>query len=261
MKKEGLLRSFYVFVLVLTALYGKLVPAQSSLAEDVEKLSYYTENYPPANFYDNYVLKGISVDTLKLIWQKLDTTPKEISVQPWARAYRNVLLRDNTVLFTMSRTPQREKDFKWVGPVFHSNHVLVAKSSRKLQFDSIEQVFQHRVATIRGDISEISLRQQGFPEVRMGKVSDLKQAFLMLRNDRVDMMMISIHGFQHVLSQLNESRNKYEIVWRVNKIGNYYAFNKNTSDAVIDVFQQAFDSLEQERLAIKKKYELPAEEY
>lgn len=234
---------------------------QGTLVEQIESLAYYTENYPPANFYEHNKLKGISVDTLNLMWAHLDAEPQDIEVVPWARGYRNALMRKNSVLFTMSRTEEREQSFKWVGPVFSSNHVLVGKANREFSISSMEDVFAYRVATIRGDISEISLRKQGFPERQMGKVSELKQAFLMLRNDRVDLMMISIHGLQHVLLQMHESRNKYQVVWRVNKIGNYFAFNKDTPDEVISALQQAFDAIAPERKSIKEKYNLPIEEY
>ena len=95
----------------------------------------------------------------------------------------------------------------------------------------------------------------------MAKVSDLKQAFLMLRSDRVDLMMVSVHGLNHVLSQFHESKQKYQVVWQVNKIGNYFAFHRNTPDTLIMAFQQAFDQVSKERQLIKKKYQLPEMEY
>lgn len=226
-----------------------------------EQLRYYTENYPPANYLDNNQLIGVSVDTLDLIWQKLQLTPKEISVLPWVRGYRELRNNPNTVLFTMSKTKSRTPLFKWVGPVFSSTHVLVAKQSKNFNFEAQEQMYDFRVATVRGDISETSLIEFGFPRRHMTNVPNLKQAFLMLRNDRVDMVMVSIHGLHHLLADMHESRSKYQIVWQVNKIGNYFAFHPNTPDIVVDSFQSAFEQLGPERLQILQKYKIPEEEY
>ena len=52
-----------------------------------------------------------------------------------------------------------------------------------------------------------------------------------------------------------------EQVWQINKIGNYIAFNINTSDVVIQTYQKAFSETAKERLHIKEKYELPKAEY
>ncbi len=95
----------------------------------------------------------------------------------------------------------------------------------------------------------------------MAKVSQLKQAFLMMQSDRVDMIVVSIHGFVHLAKQLGFNADDYEQVWQVNKIGNYLAFNINTPDKVVNAYQKAFDSIKEQRLSIKAAYELPKAEY
>lgn len=223
--------------------------------------TFYTESYPPANYYDNGELKGITIDTLKLIWKTMGIKEHDIMVVPWARGYRNTLNNKNSALFTMSRTQAREPLFKWVGPVFNSVHVLMAKKEKKIKVDSLGHLFEYRVATIRGDISEISLQQIGFPDFNLAKVTDLERALYMMLSDRVDMMMVSIHGFKHLTKQLNVDSNLFEPVWRVNKVGNYIAFNKDTPTSTIESYQSVFDALQKERDKIKEKYTLPEEEY
>ena len=253
--KIFIVKFVFVFFLVLP----KLMAAQSSLLK--ESITFYTENYPPANYLVNDKLEGVSVDTLKAIWKYLNIAEQEIFVVPWSRGYRFTLDKNNTALFTVSKTQPRENLFKWVGPVFHSTHVLMAKKSRNYKFTNLGQVFYQKVATVQGDISEISLQQVGFPASNMAKVSQLKQAFLMMQSDRVDMIVVSIHGFSYLAKQLDFDANEYEQVWQVNKIGNYLAFNINTPDKVIQTYQTAFDAIAKQRLTIKEYYELPLDEY
>jgi polar amino acid transport system substrate-binding protein len=241
-----------------------LLPIKSHGLElniDPASVEFYAEDYPPANFYENQELKGLSVDTLRLMWQALDIKPKKIAIVPWARGYKNVLNQPNSALFTMSRTPARERLFKWVGPLFSSVHILVAKKSRHFQFDHVSQVVEYRVATVRGDISQILLQQIGFPEVNMAKLPDLRTAFLMMQSDRVEMMIVSVHGFKHLLEQMGVDEGGYEQVLFLNKSSNYIAFNKSTSDTVVAAYQSALDGLGRVRDEIKTKYGLPNLEY
>jgi polar amino acid transport system substrate-binding protein len=75
------------------------------------------------------------------------------------------------------------------------------------------------------------------------------------------MIVISIHGFSYLAKQLGFDEEDYEQVWQVNKIGNYFAFNINTPDEVINIYQKAFDDIAKQRLIIKESYELPLAEY
>ena len=226
-----------------------------------QEITFYTEIYPPANYVENNELKGITVDTLKAIWQELKQPEQYINIVPWVRGYRNTLNTRNSALFTMSRTPPREHLFKWVGPIFNSTHVLITKKSNQFKFSKVSEIFNYKVAAVRGDISEISLNKMGFPNENMAKVSELKLAYKMMETARVDMIVVTIHGFHHLAQQLNFDVKEYENVWQVNKYENYIAFNINTPDSVITQYQKALDKLSQEHRLIKQKYELAIEEY
>lgn len=231
------------------------------VAEEQTKITFYTEMYPPANFMKNGQLQGITIDSLKLMWQHMAMPEQDIAVVPWARGYKNTLSNPNTALFTMSKTQAREPLFKWVGPLFKSVHVLMAKKSSKVKIENLGDLFNYRVATIRGDISEISLQQIGYPDYNMAKVSDLSRAFYMMQTNKVDMLMVSIHGFEHLVRQMNVDIDDYEKVWTVNTVGNYIAFNLDTSDQIIKQYQDALDATAKERVKVKQKYDLSKLEY
>ena len=226
-----------------------------------QDVTFYTESYPPANFLQAGELKGVTVESLQAMWQHMGVKPQEISLVPWARGYKNTLSHSHTALFTMSRTQARAPLFKWVGPLFKSVHVLMAKKSSKIKIGHLGELFNYRVATIRGDISEISLQQLGYPDYNMAKVSELERAFTMMQSGRVDLIMISIHGFEHLSRQLNVDKDDYESVWTVNTVGNYIAFNKQTPDSLIQRYQEALEATKDIRDEIKRKYQLSKLEF
>jgi polar amino acid transport system substrate-binding protein len=259
------MKKFIYFCLALSLFaFSNTVMAATKSNLDLSQLSpitFYTEIFPPANYMNNNELVGITVDSLKLIWTELKLPEQDITVLPWTRAYRNTLKTSNTALFTMAKTPAREPLFKWVGPLFKSVHILMAKKSSNLKFTNLADVLNYKVSAIKGDISEISLRQVGFPDFNIAKVDDLERSFIMLQSGRVEMMVVSIHSFQHLTNRLGIDASQYEQVWKVNEIDNYIAFNLDTSDDVIQAYQTALDKLESQRTLIKQSYILPAIEY
>lgn len=81
------------------------------------ELNYYTEDYPPYNYLKNGKVTGIAVETLNLVWEELGESPKKISLVPWARGYQKILNENDIVLFSTTRTPERENLFKWACPI------------------------------------------------------------------------------------------------------------------------------------------------
>jgi len=90
-----------------------------------------TEQYPPYNFEQNGLLKGIATDIMVEMFKRDGSkkTIKDIQLLPWARGYKDVQDKPNTILFAMTRSAEREKMFKWVGPISPTKIVLHAKKS------------------------------------------------------------------------------------------------------------------------------------
>ncbi|WP_407644451.1 transporter substrate-binding domain-containing protein [Dongshaea marina] len=73
----------------------------------------------PNNFVEKGELKGAAVELL-LAASKQAGSPvskADIKVYPWARAYNDALKGPNKVVFATTRTKEREKLFKWAGPI------------------------------------------------------------------------------------------------------------------------------------------------
>ena len=77
---------------------------------------------------ENGTLKGLSVDLLKAITARTgsEVNPGDVHLVSWTEGYQTVLTRNNTVLFTTVRLPEREQSFKWAGPVYTYTNVLFA---------------------------------------------------------------------------------------------------------------------------------------
>lgn len=231
------------------------------MAQDIDKItptlfSYYTEEYPPSNYMENNELTGASVEILKAMWQDMGVSEQPITVLPWARAYRITKFKPMTMLFAMSRTPEREGLFKWVGPIFSDSHILVARHDFSQSFERIEQAFSNTIATVHDDYSFQTLDKAGFPPENMVNVINNKQALKMIKSGRVELALITTETLERLVGESDLALADFKIVSQLSADVNYFAFNLKTPDKVIHQFQQAFDNTQATREAILRKYYL-----
>lgn len=104
------------------------------LAQD---LIIYAEDSPFIKSLHNGELTGQSVATVKEIQRRVQDK-SNIEVVPWNRGYQFALTKANTALFPTTRTPEREKLFQWVGPLFVDEWVWVARKKDRIKISSLE---------------------------------------------------------------------------------------------------------------------------
>src|SRR5574343_704797 len=76
----------------------------------------YTEELPPLNYQDGGQVSGFATELLQAVMQQAGYSV-DIQLMPWARAYRLVMEGPDRVIYSITRTPQREPLFHWVGPI------------------------------------------------------------------------------------------------------------------------------------------------
>ena len=239
-----------VLLILLVLLVSPSYAEQNELAD----LTFMTENYPPANYIENGQLKGASVEVLKLIWKQLGIPEQPIQLVPWPRGYDLVQKRKNHVLFSMSRSSSREKLFKWVGPIFVSQHILVGLANNPLPIEKIEDAKQYKIGAIHNDISEISLLELGFPRENIDSRSNIESNILKLVNGRLDLICQSHESYRELSAKYGHDLAEFKVYGVVNTRFNHFAFNRETDDRVVAAYQQALQAIDEQRRQIVKKY-------
>ncbi len=219
--------------------------AISAGAQDVNHLVLMTEEYPPYNYKEAGELKGFAVDLMVRMLEKVgsDLGRDDIRVIPWSNAYNQALNRDNAVLFAMSRTDAREDLFKWVGPIAVNRISLIAPKSKQIQIRTLEDARPYRIGAIRDDSGEALLLQGGIEKGKIERVANLISMARMLAADRLDMVAYSDISFNRILKKKGLSPQNYEVVYVLDEVPAYYAFNKQIPDTVVQAFQRALDDL------------------
>ena len=141
---------------------SSLLLACSVQATAAETLTFYTEHFPPYNFEHNGKIRGINADILQRACE-LAKLQCVMQSYPWLRAFELAQKDPQGGLFTIVKTPAREKLFHWIGPTASSKSYLYRLKRRTdIQLTRLEDAKKYAIAVAHGDIYEEYLLSKGF---------------------------------------------------------------------------------------------------
>lgn len=228
------IRTLIHLLMVLSVLAG----AGPARPQDLTVL---TEESPPFNFTREDAVTGSSTEVVRELLKRLDQ-PDDIQLLPWARSYKLLQTRPNVVLFSTTRTPERENQFHWVGPLATVHYGFYARKDRGLQLDSLEDAKAvGAIATYKDDVKEQLLTGMGFTNLDSSKspASNLKK----LWTGRVDLWLFDNMGIADMARQQQIDPDELELVLPFRSYQSYVAISKSTPQAVVDRWQAAFGSM------------------
>jgi polar amino acid transport system substrate-binding protein len=206
-----------------------------------QELTIISEEGPPFNFSEDGVLTGSSTEVVREILRRLNM-PDNIKVLTWARGYNLALTKPNIVLFSTTRTKERENLFHWVGPIFKVRFGFYAKKGSGLHLKTLEDAKKvSSIATYKDDVREQLLRAQGFTNLDSSKspVSNLKK----LISGRVGLWLFDNLGVPLIARQIGIDPEEVELVLPFQDHYSYIAISKTTPEAVVNEWQQTLDDM------------------
>jgi len=216
-----------------------------------------TEDWPPYNYPDNGKVVGFSTEVLQRLLAKANVS-MPIKLLPWARAYRMAQTRPNTLIYTLARIPEREKQFIWIGPIAPRESYLFRLSNRNdIQPKNLQEAAKYVTGVVRDDVSEHELLKQGWSEGKNLDISNDDNAlFRKLKVGLIDMLPSSELAAQYRVRQMHFEHDLVKVLSLVKQGGYYIGASKNSDAAVAARLQKAMDELRQsgELNAIYKSY-------
>ncbi|WP_019411752.1 substrate-binding periplasmic protein [Pseudomonas psychrophila] len=212
-----------------------------------------TENFPPynmakngKNFAQNQNLEGIAVDILRETFKRADIGYSMTLRFPWERIYNLALDNPGYGVFVTARVPEREKLFKWVGPIGPDDWVLLARANSPIDLNSLEQARQYRIGAYKGDVIALFLEKQGLTPVIVLRDQDNARKLL---SGQIDLWATGDPAGQFLARQVGISG--FKTVLRFNRAELYLALNKEVPDEVVVKLQTALDQLKAEGVVDK----------
>ena len=185
-----------------------------------------TEELPPYNMTQGGQITGMSTEVVQAVMKEAGIQAP-IHSMPWARAYDIALNEENVLISSITRTPQREKLFKWV-----------LDDARRLQ-----------TATVNEDAGEQYLLAHGF---LIGKNLQSSNRYELnyekLKAGRVDLWIANELNALYLSRQAGDDPER--VMQRVLDLselaadgGLNMAFSVKTPDATVERFRKALETV------------------
>ena len=248
MKKVFISENAAILVISVLILLAPSIPLAADNA--IDAITYMTEQYPPFNFEENHEIKGISVDILESILKRSGSskTKKDFEMTPWARGYKLVQATDNTCLFAMARTPEREDKFKWVGPFASSKVSLTALNTSNIIINDPAEAAKYHIGVIRDDVAHLILKKMNIPDDSIFINSNTQSNIKMLLKNRIDMWAYGEEVAKWEFKSNGYDPENLKTIYVLSEEPIYFGFNKNVPDTVIGTLQKELDKLKKEDL-------------
>lgn len=214
-----------------------------------EPLRVVTEEFPPYNFIDKGRVTGLATEVVEAVLKEIGVRAT-IQSMPWARAYDIARNGENVLIYSITRTAEREKMFKWIGPVAPADWALFALRGHEVPLKQLADAKAYRTATVNEDAGEQYLVANGFV-IGANLQSSNKYAFNYekLRGGRVDLWVANGLVAAHLVREAGDDPTKVLVralpLPGLGDGGMYMAFSARTSDEMVERFRKGL-------VAIKK---------
>lgn len=162
--------------------------ACSAWSETTPVLKAVTTDYPPFEYVEDGVLRGDDVDTVRTVLEMMGYAPR-FQVLPWARA--ELMVRHGTadLLFSLTRSAEREQHYLFTAPISSARDVFYARKDAGLSWSTFSDLAGLRIGVSasysyapefmtwldQGNAHVVSMNQQqpdlaGLRMVAMGRV-------------------------------------------------------------------------------------------
>lgn len=126
--------------------------------------------------------------------------PSTIEFVPWRRALFLATSRPRSAVFPLTRSPEREAQYRWLAPLYHENFIFLSLKKGNFNSASPERNKTRRIGTLRGSLMISYLHQQGYPNVI--EAASVEEGMRFLRRGIVD----AICGDREILRLLQGGR-------------------------------------------------------
>lgn len=221
------------------------------------RLQGFTENLPPLNYEEGGQARGFSVELARLICGEAGIG-LEVQVMPWVRAMQSAAQQPASLLFSLTRTPERESQFQWVGPI-SPRRVMVYRLSRRkdLQPANLQELKGLRIGVVRDSASARQLLAEGLREDHLELGLDDATNLRKLLVGRMDLIVLLDWAAAWHLRQHNLPMRTLTPVLPLDTSRSYwFGLPPDTDPALIRRLQDALDRLRRDGRyeVLRRKY-------
>lgn len=220
--------------------YGFFIALAIANFAQAEKIKVVTEDaYPVQYQYKNEVV-GPAAQLVNLVLTEAGLEYEQ-RILPWARAYKEAQSQQNTLIYSIARTKEREGLFHWVGSIMDLDYYLMGLESLNLPKNfTFETLKKLRIGTIRNSATEQYLLANGFKN--LSSVNLPEQNISMLKKGRIDLFPANIASFQLSCLHIKVNCEQIQPIFNLKQPSTalYMALSLQTDIAIVNKVQKAY---------------------
>lgn len=216
-----------------------------------------TENYPPYNYMVDGKVVGFSADIVREILQRANISAV-FKLYPWMRSYTLTQKLPNYIIFSIVRTKEREKKFKWLGKLTTIKVYFYALKDKKITINKISDLNGHHVGVALGDVIEEELRKNGIKDKYLMTSADDKNNLKLLFYGRIDTVAYDDATIRILCKKYHYDYGKLKKIyyWKTLNTDLYFATGLKTDENIVKKIKESYDKFIKSKKyrAIYKKY-------
>ncbi len=213
-------------------------------AAQAQRLNIYTEDWPPMNFKTKSGIDGMAVDIVQAM-QVITGSKEVIQLVPWARGYKAVLEDENVLLFSLGRSPEREKLMHMLGPIAVSKTVVYTRKGEAARLKTLDtDIYKLPIGAYRGSIFADAAKKKGF--INLAQADSPLNSSRMLFARRFDLWVEGSLAVNSILQESGRSVADVEEVMVLDSLELYLAFSLKTPAATITLWENALRQMKKD---------------
>lgn len=208
-----------------------------SLITHASQLRFVAEDLPPFHFFDSENKPtGALVEVVEALMNRTKLSGS-IELLPFARSYDLALNKQNTFMFSLMKSADRDEHFQWVGQTYKSKAFLVGLRSRSdINISNLEEAKSYIVGTIRGYHSEQYLKEVGFSTQNNLHLSvNYKHMWSMLFERHIDFILTNFVAIDREMKSIGFNKKDIKTFVELHDFPGdlFIATGHNTSDKTV----------------------------
>jgi polar amino acid transport system substrate-binding protein len=216
-----------------------------------------TSDYPPYQMQDGDKVVGMTTEIVNEIL-KIAGHTGNFTLYPWARAYQMASSKPDVLIYSIARTPEREKLFKWIGPLTPYNIYLWKLSSRSdIKITKIEDAKRYMIGGVFDDAKAAQLQKMGFivgKNIEMVRNDDLN--IRKIFENHLDLIPFDEFNLPYKVRNSGYDVKKLTKLIKILTADLYLAASPATSDQTVEELRVALKSFQK-----SERYKLLREKY
>lgn len=198
-----------------------------------------TENSPPFNFAEGKEVKGTATAAVRDLLAKAGLQAN-ITVLKWDDAYKKAQSSANTCIYSTARVENRERLFKWYGPVATNTWALYGAPGFNKPIATARDARFFKIGALKSDAKVDFMRDEGASSIREAdKDSDNATRLTLPKTDplAIDLWITSQATAKEMAAAVGVKDLKEVLVVRKQDL--YLACNPRTDKATLDKLEAA----------------------